>query len=385
MAESDAGRSANGTVSTEEAERLSERFRPSWEDDPADPPLSAAITRPLPIVAVTAATNATVPQVPAAGAAPVPGPPQPTLVGISPEPVERPGGDLETELPTDPSTGNAPVEGALDPAVPAASTETVSSAAQTQRLPAVPLTVATSVAHADEPEISVEFDVDEPPASKPSGIGEKYVPKEEGAPPVVLNEDVKAAEVGAQAALEAQHRARRAPTIARLKAIDIPLPPAPAEDPPFVPPRRSGAGKLVALSVVVLALAAGAAMFLRSTTNEGTSAPAVPPAATTVAADTAAPPPPAPTSEPTVSTSPATEATPTSAAHGEAAHTPAVPNAKEPRTTTPRSAAALAKPAPAPKAAAAPKAGPVAAKPAPKAGSSSRGSGKAVIVRDSPF
>jgi hypothetical protein len=381
MAESDAGRSANGTVSTEEAERLSERFRPSWEDDPADPPLSAAITRPLPIVAVTAATNATVPQVPAAGAAPVPEPPQPTLVGISPEPVERPGGDLETELPTDPSTGNAPVEGALEPAVAPASTETLSSAAQTQRLPAVavPLTVATSGADADEPEISVEFDVDEPPASKPSGIGEKYVPKEEGAPPVVLNEDVKAAEVGAQAALEAQHRARRAPTIARLKAIDIPLPPAPAEDPPFVPPRRSGAGKLVALSVVVLALAAGAAIFLRGTTNEGTSAPAVP-AAATVAADTAAPPPPALTSAPTASTSPATEATPTSAAHA-----PAVPNAKEPRMTTPKSAAALTKTAPAPKAAAAPKAGPVAAKPAPKAGSSSRGSGKAVIVRDSPF
>jgi len=98
---------------------------------------------------------------------------------------------------------------------------------------------------APEPEAALRIDVEElPPESKPSGIGEKYIPKEEGAPPVVLNDDVRAAELGAQAQLEAQHRARRAPTIARLKAIELPSTLVDAEPP--LARRKSGIGWLLA-------------------------------------------------------------------------------------------------------------------------------------------
>lgn len=368
MAESDAGPRATGTVSTEEAERLSERFRPSWEDDPAEPPLSSAITRPLPVVAVTAGTKATVPQLPVPDTAQRE-PPQPTLIGIAPEPP--------------PSTSAEELDWEAPPK------ETPSSAAQTQRLQAVPLPVVTPAgtpeSSAAEPEISVQIDIEElPPPSKPSGIGEKYVPKEEGAPPVVLNEDVKAAEIGAQAALEAQHRARRAPTILRMKAADVPVPAAPVEEEkeeevPFAPRRSGGAGKLVVLGLVVTAVAAASVIFLRSGANPDAAPAPTTTTPTTVAADTAAPPP--PVAEPA---RPAPE--PTSAA-------PEVPEApapvrsastKEARTSAAKASTGAAKPAPASKAAPPPKTGPVAAKPAPRTGVPKTG-GKAAIVRDAPF
>lgn len=372
MAESDAGPRATGTVSTEEAERLSERFRPSWEDDPVEPPLSSAITRPLPVVAVTAGTKATVPQL-----APVDAPPreapQPTLVGISPEPPSRsPAEELDWEVPPK---------------------ETPSSAAQTQRLQAVPLPVASPAPAQDssaaEPEISIQVDVEElPPPSKPSGIGEKYVPKEEGAPPVVLNEDVKAAEIGAQAALEAQHRARRAPTILRMKAADIPVPSAPVaegdEDVPFAPRRSGGTGKLVVLGLVVAALAAAGVIFLRSGAQQDTAPASTATARATVAPDTAAPPPP-PAPEPA---KPAPEAAPTVAAAAAPAPASAAPTA-EPSAPAkeahaPKASTAASKPPAAPKTAPVPKAGPLAAKPAPKT-TTTKTSGKAAIVRDAPF
>lgn len=382
MAESDAGRRTNGTVSTEEAERLSERFRPSWEDDPAEPPLSAAITRPLPVVAVTAETKAKVPPAPA----PAPEPPQPTLVGISPEPPPHaPGDELDWgEPPNKPSPQAEP--GAPLPVA----AETPSSAAQTQRLQVVPMPVSAAAAAAADPEISVQIDVEElPPASKPSGIGEKYIPKEEGAPPVVLNEDVEAAEIRARQALEAQHHARRAPTILRMKAAEVPLPAAAAptaaeEEVPFAPRRSGGAGKLVALSLTVFALAAGAAVFVQTGMKPERGAEPAAPSPVATAPDTAAPPPPPPAVAPAPEPTPSQTAGAATAAEPAPAGAPELARGKEARPAAGKATAASSKPASATKASPVSKTGPAAAKPATKTGSSKPGA-KAAIVRDAPF
>src|SRR5262245_45740960 len=110
MAERDAGRPAPDTLSTEEADRLSERFRPSWEPDPPTVPrvgpAPAAAGKPLPSPQASPAPalkpSQTVPIIPGgAGKAPRPT----TLVGIQPTiPVSRSAApdDLDWEAPTNP-------------------------------------------------------------------------------------------------------------------------------------------------------------------------------------------------------------------------------------------------------------------------------------------
>ncbi|HWP10139.1 MAG TPA: hypothetical protein VNN72_30560, partial [Polyangiaceae bacterium] len=379
MAESDAGRSATGTVSTEEAERLSERFRPSWEDDPptvprdvpppAAPAPTPATTAPAPTPATPApapATAAPAParapapgpaaapapiRAPAPGPAPTPAPAaaaparaptpattaklpataalggtlpladprRPTLLGISPEAMAAAQGprgtsadDLDWEVPTH-AAPEAAVVGTITDKLPAVAppgpTPDPAVGTGTLRLPAIaapasaapetsPSPVPTpnpapapAPAQAKVDDAELNIDVEEvAPDSKPSGIGEKYVPKEEGAPPVVLNDDVQAAERSARAALEAQHRARRAPTIARLKVVELPETLVSAE--PFVAPKK-GNGRFVALAIGVVVLVAGTALVLGGRSkSSGDKVEPAPNAVATVAPDTAAPPPP---------------------------------------------------------------------------------------------
>ena len=381
MAESDADQPAAGAVTTEEADRLSEQFRPSWEDDPPTIPREQPAPAPTPeakpkvmgpapvtvsrapVVAVTAmkasppregvGSKITPDETPIA----LRSPKQATLLGISPSPTAK-------GAPT--ARGHATDD--LDWEVPAG---------------AVPA--------ADEPPVQV--DVEElPPDSKPSGIGQTYKPKDEGAPPVVLGPDIEVAEVGTQAKLEAEHRARGAPTIARLKAIDIPaatLASAPIE--PLAPrPRRYG-GVVVLGLVVLLGGAAGAFLLKRGARDPAAPGPSsTVPAAVT--ADTAAPSPPglsaaepaaapapSPTEEPAVSVVPAEGAPPEPAQRTE--EPPGKPTAKPPAAKpSPVKAPPAAKPA----------AKPVAAqpKPASRAGASSPkwpSGSKGVIVRDNPF
>ncbi|HEX5101927.1 MAG TPA: hypothetical protein VFV94_20605 [Polyangiaceae bacterium] len=420
MAESDAGRSATGTVSTEEAERLSERFRPSWEDDPPTVPREAPPpAAPAPAPAPSPGTTAKLPAAALGGTLPLADPRRPTLLGISPEVMaaaQRPRGataeDLDWEVPNHPAPGAAvgtitdklpavgvspatpapapPATGSATlklPAVAAAAAATATPPGAAELAPAAPAPASPAEAKAEEPELSI--DVEEvPPDSKPSGLGEKYVPKEEGAPPVVLNDDVQAAERRAQAALEAQHRARRAPTIARLKVVEMPEPLVSAD--PFVAPKKKN-GRFTALAIGVVVLVAGTTLVLGGRkSSPGQAEPAASPLAT-VAPDTAAPPPPPlpsaeaapaapnpPPEGPTVTVAPAEPAPPASA---EKAPEPAPKHA-----ASSKAPAAAAKPPATPKPVAAAKPAVAAAKPAAKpGGANSKPAGKAVIVRDSPF
>jgi hypothetical protein len=408
MAESDAGRSATGTVSTEEAERLSERFRPSWEDDPPTVPREA----PAPVAPVPGPAPAAAPtpdaKIPAAASPgvtqPLAAPRRPTLLGMSPEVISSltaargtPPEDLDWEVPTRPvpdATDGTRTDKLPAVAAPAPGSASPALGAETLKLPAVaaaasaapapaPPTIDTGAA---EPELNIDVDVEEVgPDSKPSGIGEKYVPKEEGAPPVVLDQAVQAAELGAQAVLEAQHRARRAPTIARLKVVELPEPPV-AEN-PFVSPKQ-GNGRFIALAVGVLVLVAVTGLVLSA--RRKSSADNVMPehsAVATVAPDTAAPPPPsAAAAPPTQAAAPAVVVAPV-----EASSSPPPP--EKPAEAPAKHAAGAtkppvggAKPAPAVKAAPGPKPGSAATRPAGKAaGAGAKPAGKAVIVRDSPF
>ena len=285
---------------------------------------------------------------------------------------------------TDPQTGALPAAPAIGTGTLKLPAVAVSAGATADGAPAA----APPEARAAEPDLS--FEVEEvAPDSKPSGVGEKYVPKDEGAPPVVLNEDVQAAERRAQAALEAQHRARRAPTIARLKVVELPETLASPE--PFVPPKK-GNGRFIALAVGVVVLVAGAALSLGGRGKSGSDK--VEPehsAVATVAPDTAAPPPPPLPSAAAAPTQPsqAPEAPASTAAPAEP---PTPPPAAEEKPHEPppkhasKAAGAAQKPAPAPKAPPAQKTAPAALKPASKpAGAAPKPGGKAVIVRDSPF
>jgi len=364
-------------MTEEEADRLSEQFRPSWEEDPPTVPRDQPIPTPppeprsrpvsgpavttAPVVNITNATPASTSQdKPAEARAPAPlvvtPSRKPTLVGTAPptpvvksSPEGAPAEDLDWEISTNP-----------DPLA----------------------------------EAPLQIEVEElPPESKPSGIGQKYVPKEEGAPAVVLGADVQAAETTERAKLEVEHRARRAPTIIRMNAFDLPKEAAPAPEPDLVVPRKRSFGMIAALGVLVLGGALGVALVVgRSSSSPPTEAPRASAPATTaavVAPDTAAPaPPPAlPAVEPTTSAP-----TPTSAASAvpSAAVVTPVPVTAEPREPAPakpahapaaaKTAAPVAKSAakPAPAKPAAKPAG-TAPKPAAKTG------GKNTIVRETPF
>jgi len=384
MAESDAGRRGADALSTEEAERLSERFRPSWEDDPPTVPREPLVVpqRPAP------AAQAEPPRVR-----------RPTLVGLSPAEGRNapPPDELDWEPPTNPlPSASPPAPGPLPAAGAAAPTpsspEPSSSSATTVRLTAADTAAATAPPPSADTEPGVTIDVEElPPDSKPSGIGEKYVPKEIGAPPVMLDADVQAAEMGARAELEAAHRARRAPTIVRMKAFDIPAPSAAVSE-DELRPKRGRVGALVGFGVIgVLLVAAGVAALFRSGGNAEpttTQAPSAASAPATVVADTAPPPPPPPPNAPlamppAVAVSPAptvatAEPTPRTVAPEEPAAAPpksaSKPAAVDTKSTPTKT---VAKAAPAPKPAT------TSTKPAPKSGA--KASSKAVIVRDTPF
>ncbi len=372
-------------MTEEEADRLSEQFRPSWEEDPptvprdqpVPAPPSAPQSRPAsgpavttaPVVSITNSTPATkTPDNPVAARAALPltvtPARKPTLVGTAP--------------PT------PAVQGATEPA-PA---EDLDWEVSTNPLPEAEASV-------QEAEAPVQIEVEElPPESKPSGIGQKYIPKEEGAPAVVLGAEVQAAESTERAKLEVEHRSRRAPTIIRMNAFELPKEAAPAPEPELSVPRKRNVGMMAALGVLVLGAAAAIALVVA---RGGSSPPVEPPStasppsaqAATVSPDTAAPaPPPAlPAAEPSPSApAPTSVAGPTPSA---AVVMPVpMPEPSAPASAKPAHAPTVAAKTAAQAAKSAPKAAPVktAAKPAgtsPK--SSAKTSGKNTIVRETPF
>jgi hypothetical protein len=256
----------------------------------------------------------------------------------------------------------------------------------------MPAALVKPVPAAADPEPPIPIDVEElPPESKPSGIGQKYVPKDEGAPPVILGEDVRAAEYGATNT-EAEHRTRRAPTIAKMRAIDLPLPPP--SEPDFAQPKRRSTSVVALLAVLVVAGGAGAAALLvRGGPAETATRALEPKAPAPVTADTAAPKPPEPVAAatPPATTPPDGVPTPSpeAGASGPVAvadKSPEPPAAKAPSKANAKAGqkapAASPKPTPAAKAPA-PTPTPKPAKPA--ASRPGTGSSKAAIVRDSPF
>jgi hypothetical protein len=442
MAETDADRPAAGAVTTEEADRLSEQFRPSWEEDPPTvkrdpaPRPAANVSAPVPrapVVSVTAPKPA--PPKPAPAAQTVeqggPKPALPTggastaqtapfaltnkrapLLGVSTPNAPAGGGapaargrgadDLDWEVPASatPSPTQAAVAAPLvatpaaspsgdSAAAPTASATPLRSPADTQPLPVVKQPSPTlNATPPDDAEFDVQVDIEElPPESKPSGIGQKYVPKEEGAPPVVLGDDVRAAEVGARVELEAEHRRRRAPTVLKMKALEVPIT-APAESTPdFAMPRRKGGGLIALLAAVtVLGGGAAAAFLVRggSLDKPATVAPAPttppPPAELAPPPATDAPvPPPIPPPEQAASAAP-------SEAPTEPSGTPERNAGKAPAALegSAKQAASPAKPIVRPTAKP-PK--PATASPGPTSKPASRpvSGAKAAIVRDSPF
>jgi hypothetical protein len=291
-----------------------------------------------------------------------------------------------TALPTAP----APPPVAVSAPPIAVSAPPIAVSAPPIAVPAPPIAVPAPPAQvppAQEAELAIHIEIEElPPESKPSGIGEKYVPKEEGAPPVVLDDEVRAAELRAQAALEAQHHARRAPTILKLKAVELPNTLVSAE--PYVPPRKSGYGRLLGFGAIVALVAGGVVVFFGRGKPRAGSIETPTATAAKVAPDTAAPPPPPPpveTASVAPTAAPAPEA-PSAAAADTAEPTPA-PSAKHPAALKHPATGPASKPSPAPRPAPTPKTPPAAARPASKpAGAAPKPTGgKAVIVRDSPF
>jgi hypothetical protein len=429
MAEGNANRPAPETLTTEDVDRLSERFKPSWESEPqnAPPPARPALKQtmlggtapaapPAPRVAAPAAPTAS-PPAGAPAVAPLAPTPMvtvsagkesletakavmrhPTLVGIAPQAIRQVSGapqaapdDLDWELPPgeqpEPPSDMAQTARIVKVSEAAPKAE-ASRIQQVQPEPpkAAPVVAAPPAAaaaatpartDADEP---MAIDVEElPPKSQPSGIGEKYVPRDVNAPAVVLNDEVARTEAQARAKIEAQHRARSAPTIAKMPAVRAPGP-APVTD--FLDEdtvshrRKGGRGVWVVLALLTLGGGAAAAVALLRK-------PELPASVTTatsekpVAADTQAPPPPAVTAAPP-------PPAPVAAPEPEA-------SAPEP-PPKPAKVAAVAPPvepaAEAPKRPPAPAARP-STKPKPtstgKAASAPRPSRPSVIVRDNPF
>jgi hypothetical protein len=213
-----------------------------------------------------------------------------------------------------------------------------------------------------------------PPESKPSGIGQTYVPRDRDAPAVVLKEDVQRTEAQARAYIEAQHRARSAPTIARMPAVRVAAD-LPAADEDTLVSRKSRKGLWVTITVFSLAIAGGVVFFLVRGPSEVTEA-APPPKPEPIAADTVAPPPPvaAPATAPAdpvppteESAAPAASDTPPAAAATQAPAEPAATAAKRPQPV----AARTIKPRPT----------------APKPAGTAKPGGKpgGMIVRDNPF
>lgn len=437
MAEGNANRPDPETLTTEDVDRLSERFKPSWETEPQAAPRpeparpvlkqtmlgGTAPAAPLPparLATPAAPAPAPAPAPPLApapvaaqplatvtvGKAGIEGPKNPirhaTLVGISPQPIRQVSGapqaapdDLDWELPAaepaEPPSDMAQTARIVKAPQAAPPKAEPSRIQQVQADPPKPAPVvavtaepARAVAARTEAEEPMAIDVEElPPKSQPSGIGEKYVPRDQNAPAVVLDDEVKRMEAQARLTMEAQHRARSAPTIARMPAVRVggDITAAEYADEDTVTHRRKrGRGVWVVLALLTLGGGAAAAVLVLRK-------PEPPPVAEkpvekpVTVADTVAPPPPAVTAEPpppqpVASAAPEPEPSVT-AAPPEPPKEPAKVAVAAPPTeqaTKPKPAAAArpSKPKPA-----------VPAK--PTTGSSPRPSRQSVIVRDNPF
>jgi hypothetical protein len=404
MAESD-GKPASSPLSTEEADRLSEQIKPSWEAEP-DPPTIPRVEPPT----LPAADPPTMPRVePVAKVEPAP------VAKVEPAPVAKVGPTPVGKVEPVPVAKVEPVPVTKVEPMPIAKVEPAPIAKLEQAKPLLKQTLLgisapiPSPPPADAPnkapdDLDWELStnpvpspiedaapaIEPPPKSNPSGLGEKYVPKDTNAPAIVLKEEVKRAEEYARAELAAEHRARSAPTVLKFKAIEVPKKEATdeLEELPFGAPKRRlgvwiGLGAGVASIALIGILVAG-----RGSGREEPTAPPEEIRAAPRATEAEAPPPaptptPAPEPEPVVSPS---------------AEPPAVvvAPAKDPEptpTTEPAKPEPAAKPAPPPKpapkpVAAAPKPSPKpATQPASKPASPTKAS-KPVsggIVRDAPF
>jgi hypothetical protein len=336
----------SGGLSADEADRLAERFRPSWEkDDGASSSRRAAKQTLIGIAPLSSAP-------PASTAAPpsvAPVSPRPNSISsaaasphsslpprVLPQPPtrsSRPEGELEKpvarERPIGKQTliGIAPIQGPPParkegtddlpaPAVPGAAAAPISprvAAPKSVTSPAdlpppppipaelssrqttgasLPAPMATSASRPAAAERSLPPVTIEPPNSHssepPRGIVAPYQPKDDpSGPAVVLKDDVLAMEE-AQAAREEVRRehatsSRRAPTVMNLKA------PASAYPAPDFAPKRSKA-PLILVGGILVGLAAVAVVALVSGSKEkGSPVPATstasPPLATTPQAD----------------------------------------------------------------------------------------------------
>jgi hypothetical protein len=450
MAEGNANRPAPETLTSEDVDRLSERFKPSWEPDPETAPRPeparsglkqtlvggtvpvtptvptrpAVTPTPGPTAPAPVAPVAPGPSVPTATAVRVAATPvaatkpmatvsvgkstlevpkavrHPTLVGIAPQPVRQVSGppraapdDLDWELPAGeqhkaPSdlAQTARLVKAPEPALPPK--EEASRVQQVKAEPPAPPPAAATVPTSDDA-ISITVDVEElPPESKPSGIGQKYVPPDQNAPAIVLAQEVERLEAETRATIEAQHRARSAPTIARMPAVRVASDSSIADAMDEDTVSRRGRGKKgVWLVLALLTLGGGAAAavaLLKKPDAQPANAPPVRENAVAPAADTVAPPPPAPEVPPQAQVPAPTEPAPPVVSVAPLDAEPP----KEPAKTT-AAAPPVKSPAEPPKRTAAPAARPPKPKPASTAksgtGSSSRPPRAAVIVRDNPF
>jgi hypothetical protein len=317
----------------------------------------------------------------------------PTLVGIAPQAIRQVSGaprsapdDLDWELPAgdqpEPPSDMAKTARIVKPSEAVSSSR--AEASRVQPVTAEPRQVAAppAVAPAQAHEEPIAIDVEElPPKSQPSGIGEKYVPRDQNAPAVVLNEDVQRLEAQTRATMEAQHRARSAPTIARMPAVRVETHASAADviDEDTVThrrPRRRGVWVVLALLTLGGGAAAAVALLEKA---DAPSAAAPAPVDKPIAADTVAPPPPRepPPPEPVATTPPPPEAA--------SAVPPGAPEPAEVATAAPP----VQTPTVSPKRAPAPTARPAKPKPASttksSTGTSPRPSKPSVIVRDNPF
>ncbi|HVJ16763.1 MAG TPA: hypothetical protein VM686_15085 [Polyangiaceae bacterium] len=312
-------------LSPDEADRLSEKFHPSWEASSAKP------------VAPTAT-----PAEPRKAA-------KHTLIGgISP---------FDAEPPAAPTAEPAKAEMTKKESARPPKQQTLIGIAPSSEPPPLPVEKArgsSPVTAGGSPD-------------GPSGIAKLYKPKDDpAAPPVVLTEEVQKAEAATTAELEARRRSsssRHMQTVMNIKAPDFPAPRSPSS-------RKSGLWQLlvgVAAGVLVVA-----AVFKLTSKEPSTLAPATVEQQPAAAEPAAATPPPVAPEGPTVT--PVTEAgreapvvLPAETAKGDSVE-PA------PRRTSSKAAAA-------PK-----KAAPKASKPSAKETAPSQPAGKGgVIVRDTPF
>lgn len=406
--------------STEEAERLAERFRPSWEVDPAEgasavevgarvaaesvAPLPPGVVTPAPSAVEASSLQAAAPApleptgslaapTPAAEPpAPVPQAPrkskiQNTLVGLQPpEPILR-----ERESRPMPHKTTLYGIGIPEPVLPATHTPSPPLAevfrapeelVQPQPEPAAqgrPNDVPAPPAPANV-ELARTATAAVEPSPKPTGVAKPYHPKDgPDTPAVVVSPSVLEAELNARTERRRASRSQQTPTIpGTLRALPSTATASALDDDVDFRPKRSRTKLLVAV-FVALGAAAGAAVFSMNAARDGARSSDVPIAPAEQPATQSPEPAVSPErSEPTPSAS--AEALASDAPGLSASALPAEPpppaltsNVAESRPKAPRRAPAAASPTP--------------KKAATKRPSSSSGASrsKAVIVRESPF